>query len=200
MFNQEQSVDYLSDSVAEQPVQQSMQQPIQHQQPQVNQAIDLNNMHQDNPHWQDYTDRANVAPYSRSYHPPAQIREKSIDVLGEASSNGSSFKTGLLLSSLLLVGSVAGYSLEKQIEKKTPKGYGAIVGSLGAIGIYYVASKTLSSGIWEGTKATGGFLIPMIPIFVSMYQGKKLDRQTAIISAGVGAVASSYVLVTNLMK
>ena len=202
MFNSEQSVDYLADSVAEQSMHQhTPQQTVKHQQPQINQAIDLHAMHnQENPHWQDYSDRANVAPYSRSYHRPTPIKGKNIDVLGEVSSNGSSFKTGLLLSSLLLVGSVTGYSLEKQIQKKTPKGYGAILGSLGAIGLYYVASKTLSSGIMEGVKATGGFVIPMLPIFISMYQGKKLDRQTALISAGVGTVASGYVLITNFMK
>ena len=86
------------------------------------------------------------------------------------------------------------------IQKKTPKGYGAIVGSLGAIGLYYIASKTLSSGIMEGVKATGGFVIPMLPIFISMYQGKKLDDKTAMLSAGVGVVASGYVIMTNLMK
>ena len=202
MFNQEQSVDYLSDSVAEQSMhQQQPQHTVKHQQPQVNQAVDLQAMHnQENPHWQDYSHRANVAPYSRSYHRPKPLKEGSLDVLGEASTGGSSFKTGLLLSSLLLVGSVTGYSLEKQIQKKAPKGYGAILGSLGAIGLYYVASKTLSSGIMEGVKATGGFVIPMLPIFVSMYQGKKLDRQTALISAGVGTIASGYVLITNFMK
>lgn len=198
MFNNDQSVDYLTDSVAEQPTQSQPQQQVHRPTPpQVNTNVSLRDNH---PHWQDYSDRANVAPYSSSYEKPKALKGKSLDVLGAVGSNGSGFKTGLLLSSLLLVGSVAGYSLEKEIQKKSPKGYGPILGSLGAVGLYYVASKTLSSGIWEGTKATGGFLIPMIPIFVSMYRGKKLDKQTAIISAGVGAVASSYVLITSFTK
>ena len=199
MFN-EQSVDYLSDSVAEQSSHQpqpQQQQVVQAQSPQVNHSVNMEEVYENN--WQDYSHRANVAPYSTHYTAPKALYRHEIDVLGSTDTT-SSFKTGLLLSSLLLVGSVTGYSLEKQIQKKSPKGYGAILGSLGAIGLYYVASKTLSSGIMEGVKATGGFIIPMLPIFVSMYQGKQLDKKTAMISAGVGTIASGYVLVTNFMK
>lgn len=201
MFN-EQSVDYLSDSVAEQSSHQPQPQPqpqqvVQAQSPQVNHSVNMEEVYENN--WQDYSHRANVAPYSTHYTAPKPLYRHEIDVLGSTDTT-SSFKTGLLLSSLLLVGSVTGYSLEKQIQKKSPKGYGAILGSLGAIGLYYVASKTLSSGIMEGVKATGGFIIPMLPIFVSMYQGKQLDKKTAMISAGVGTIASGYVLVTNFMK
>ena len=200
MFATDNSISYLADDAAQEASNQS-QKTIKVQPPQVNNSINLQHMHKENPlEWQSYSERANVAPYSTSYRPPKPLHEHSIDVLGESGGNGSAFKTGILLSSLLLVGSVAGYSLEKMIQKKTPKGYGAIVGSLGAIGLYYIASKTLSSGIMEGVKATGGFVIPMLPIFISMYQGKKLDDKTAMLSAGVGVVASGYVIMTNLMK
>ena len=200
MFANDNSVSYLADDVA----QQSMQQPqeaVPSHQPQVNKSIKLQEMHKENPlEWQDYTDRANVAPYSTSYRPPPKLYKHTIDVLGDAGLVSTPFKTGLLLSSLILVGSVSGYSLEKVLQKKSPKGYGAILGSLGAIGIYYVASKAISSGIMDGAKAAGGFVIPMLPIFISMYQGKKLDRTTALLSAGIGAVGSGYVIVTNMMK
>ena len=155
---------------------------------------------EENLQWQDYTYRAGVSPYSSHYDKPAPLHQKYEDVLGSTGESGSAFKTGLLLSSLLLLGSVGGYSLEKKIQKKAPKGYGAILGSLGAIGIYYVGAKTLSSGIMEGAKGLGGFAIPMLPIFFSMYQGKKLDNTTAMISAGIGLLGSSYVLITNITR
>ena len=200
MYNNDDSIAYLADDATQQPIQQERP-PERMKMPQVNHADGLHKMHnKEDLQWQDYTYRAGVAPYMSHYDKPRDLHQKYEDVLGSTGEKGSSFKTGLLLSSLLLLGSVAGYSLEKKIQKKSPKGYGAILGSLGAVGIYYVGAKTLSSGIMEGAKGLGGFTIPMIPIFVSMYQGKKLDNTTAMISAGIGLVGSSYVRVTNFMK
>ena len=195
MYNTDQSISYLSESAA-----QSLPQPtnktVRLPQPQVNQSINL----QKNTVYQPYTERADIAPYMTSYTRPEKLHQKQIDVLGYAENKSySSFKTGLLLSSLLLIGSVTGYSLEKTLAKKIKaRGYGAIMGSLSAIGIYYSASKMLSSGYLEGAKAAGGFVIPMIPLFVSLYQKKPLDRTTSLIAAGVGALGSGYVIVSNL--
>jgi len=195
MFTPDQSISYLSETAAE--VKSEPQQPVQKiPQPQVNQAIDM-----ENPHFQSYPQRADIAPYMSRYIPPTPIRQHQIDVLGSTDGGGSSFKTGLLLSSLLLVGSVTGYSLEKTIGKNIkPKGYGAIMGSLSAVGLYYVFSRSMAAGLIEGGKAAGGFIIPMIPLFVGIYQGKALDRTTSLISAGVGVLGSSYVILSRFMK
>lgn len=199
MFSPDQSVDYLADDVAQADAASKPQaRPIHQKTPLVNQNIDLSHMH--NEQWQDYSHRVGIAPYMSRYNKPPSLHQKGVDVLGSVES-GSAFKTGLFLSSLMLVGSVAGYSLEKMLAKKVkPKGYGAIVGTLGSIGIYYTASKIFSSGIMEGLKGASGFVLPMIPLFVGMYQKKPLTRNIALMSAGVAVIGSGYVLVTKLMK
>jgi hypothetical protein len=194
MFNPDQSVSYLPDDASQS---QPQEHTIQHPHPMVNPNIDLSH----NEQWQDYPHRVDVAPYMSRYNRPPALHQKSLDVLGSVSPTSSSFKTGLLLSSLMLMGSVGGYSLEKMLSKKVkPKGYGAIIGTLGSIGLYYTVSKMMSSGLMQGAKAASGFVIPMIPLFIGMYRKKPLDRNISLMAAGVAAIGSGYVVVTNLMS
>ena len=85
-------------------------------------------------------------------------------------------------------------------KKVKPKGYGAIIGTLGSIGIYYTASKVLSTGIMEGVKGASGFVVPMIPLFIGMYQKEPMTRNVALIAGGLSAVSIGYVVVTKIMK
>lgn len=155
------------------------------------------------PYWK----RTRVAPYSSHYTPPKPI-PSTFDVntsMGhiepENKQGMSSFQNGILMSSLIIVGAVAGYSLESRIQSKLKSaGYGSLIGAVAANAIRYGISSGLTFSLKDGAKGLLGASIPLLPVVLSMYTKKPLKNGMVYFVGGTSAIMGSYIIFDSLKR
>ena len=195
MFDDQNQADYLSESagsISDTPIKYPAIEPVKNP-PKMRQVLPHEDQYE--PYWK----RADVAPFSRHYDEPRRIPQ-SFDVdtsMGYISEDAkaSNFKSGILMSSMIILGAVAGYSLEDKLSSQIKAaGYGSLIGAVAANGIRYGLSNTLSSGIAEGFRSLLGASIPLIPIGIAMLTKKPLKKEMVTGLGIITGLMGSYVI------
>ena len=154
------------------------------------------------PYWK----RANVAQYSDRYRPLAPVKSQydvRIDYGNptEEDMGRTAFQSGILMSSLIILGAVAGYSLESKIESKIKvAGYGSLIGAVTANALRYSFAKGTTASFKDGMKALLGASIPLAPVALAMITKRPLKREMILLVGGSSAIMGGYVIFDNLKK
>ena len=151
------------------------------------------------PYWQ----RANIAPYSPRYAPPAKIPIPSSDPLGNMPTieEGSAFRVGALVSSFIILGAVTGYSLESKVSNRfKAAGYGSLIGAVVANALRYSVAQSTSVGIKAGVMGLVGSAIPLLPVGLTMLTKRPLRKSNIYLIGGWSGIVTSYILFSHLKK